>query len=401
MNNLRFVFSGRRFRCAQNDLCMVHCIQTEKVMAKPFVPHALPLENLDWKQLSPLIGSANAALARYDGLLQTMLNPAILLSPMTTREAVLSSMIEGTQASMEEVLQYEAGEKFDQAKTNDIQEVQNYRNALQNGEEALLHGRRLSLSLIKGLHQILMQGVRGQDKNPGEFRKTQNWIGPYQRPIEEATFIPPDPLIVPEYLDKWERYIFSVEGDVLSQLAIVHAQFEIIHPFKDGNGRIGRMLIPLFLYQRRILHRPMFYLSEILEEHRDEYCRRLAAISITNDWQNWILFFLKAIEEQARRNFDKAKKIFDLYGSMKKEIQSLTKSQFALPVLDVLFAHPIFSSTEFMHRAGIKNRTTALTILNHLQQAGIIKTWRKSAGSSSAIHAFPNILNIAEGRAIF
>ena len=365
---------------------------------KPFIPHELPLTNLDWKTLTPLIAKANAELARYDGLLQTMLNPEILLSPLTTSEAVLSSMIEGTQATLGEVLQYEAGAQFGKEKTHDIHEIRNYREALRAAEGALLNGRTISLNLIKSLHQLLMQGVRGQNKSPGEFRNTQNWIGSKSGQMEEAAFVPPDPLLMPEYLEKWERYAAQDDGDILTQLAIIHAQFEIIHPFKDGNGRMGRILIPLFLYQRKALHRPMFYLSEFLERHRDEYCNRLGNISKYNDWQNWILFFLNGVREQAEINFEKTKTIATLYNNMKREILSITKSQFSLPVLDTLFVCPIISVTEFMNRTGIKNRTTANTILNQLERAKILELWKEGAGRSPSIYAFPKILTIAEGR---
>lgn len=370
-------------------------------MPKPFIPHDLPLNNLDWKSLAPRIAKANAELARYDGLLQTMVNPEILLSPLTTSEAVLSSMIEGTEASLGEVLQYEAGALFGREKTNDIHEIGNYRDALRAAETALLSGRAISLNLIKGLHQILMRGVRGQSKSPGEFRNTQNWIGVKHGRIEEATYIPPDPLFLTEYLEKWENYTHLNDEDILTQLAIIHAQFEIIHPFKDGNGRIGRILIPLFLFHRKALHRPMFYLSEFLERNRDEYYFLLTNISKANDWQNWILFFLRAVQEQSEINFEKAKTIFSLYNSMKKTILLITKSQFALPVLDTLFAKPIISVSEFMKQTGIKNRTTANTILRQLESEGILEIWKEGLGRSPAIFAFPKILSIAEGKDLF
>ena len=370
-------------------------------MPKPFIPHELPIPDLDWKALSPHIAKANAELARYDGLLQTMLNPEIMLSPLTTNEAVISSMIEGTQATFGEVLQYEAGAQFGREKTDDILEIRNYRDALRSAEGSLLNGRSLSLNLIKSLHQLLMQGVRGQNKSPGEFRITQNWVGSKTGQMEDAIFIPPDPLLVPEYLEKWERYASFGDGDVLTQLAIIHAQFEIIHPFMDGNGRMGRILIPLFLYQRKALHRPMFYLSEFLEKNRDEYFSRLTNISQSNDWQNWILFFLRGVQEQAELNFNKTKNIFDLYSNMKKVIHHITKSQFSLPVLDTLFAYPIISVTAFMKQTGIKNRTTANTILHQLKEEKILEVLKEGAGRSSAIYAFPTILSIAEGKELF
>jgi Fic family protein len=370
-------------------------------MKKPFIPHELPPSNIDWQKLAPLIGKATAELARYDGLLQTMINPNLLLSPITTNEAVLSSRIEGTRATLEEVLEYEAGNKFDPEKTNDIQEISNYRGALLSAEKDLDSGRSLSLSLIKSLHQILMQGVRGENKSPGQFRDTQNYIGARGRSIEEATFVPPSPIILDEYLEKWMKFINSESGDIISQLGIIHAQFEIIHPFKDGNGRMGRILIPVFLYQRKFLHRPMFYLSEFLEEHRDEYCAALRDITEGNNWHGWVEFFLIAVESQARRNFEKAKHIQALYTNLKTEFAKLTRSQFAIGALDAFFARPILSSTSFMEMAGIQTRITSNAILSQLKEGGIIKEIKRASGSSPAIYALPEILNIAEGRKVF
>jgi Fic family protein len=384
----------------QSVIGILYTEVVEIIMKQPFIPHQLPPDNVNWKNLAPMIGKATAELARYDGLLQTMINPNLLLSPITTNEAVLSSRIEGTQATLEEVLEYEAGTTFDQEKIDDIQEISNYRKALLSAEEALNNGRSLSLSLIKSLHQILMQGVRGQNKSPGQFRDTQNFIGAKGRSIEEATFVPPSPFILYEYLEKWMTYINTESGDVISQLGVIHAQFEIIHPFKDGNGRMGRILIPLYLYQKRFLHRPMFYLSEFLEEHRDEYCASLGDISESHNWQRWIEFFLLAVETQARRNFEKAKQILNLYNKLKPEIVRLTKSVYAIPALDAFFARPILSSKVFMESAGIPTRITANTILSQLKKEKILKEIRASAGNKPAIYALPDVLNIAEGKVV-
>jgi len=217
---------------------------------KPFIPDKLPLESINWESHVPLIGQANAALDRYDGMLQGIPNPGVFLSPLTTQEAVLSSKIEGTLvSSMEEVLEFEASprEPVEPSKKTDIQEIINYRTAMWKAMESI-EERPLCLNLVKDLHGILLDSVRGRDKALGEFRRTQNYIAPPGSPIEQATYVPPSPELLPAVLDNWEKYMHFAEKDVLVHLAIVKAQFEIIHPFLDGNGRLGRMLIPLFLF---------------------------------------------------------------------------------------------------------------------------------------------------------
>lgn len=369
-------------------------------MLAPCIPDKLPITDLDWGELAKKISEASAQLARYDGLLQGMVNPAVLLSPLTLNEAVLSSRIEGTNATTSEVLEFDAGADFGSEKTDDIQEVRNYRAALLAAEQALQDGRSISLSMIKALHQILMNGVRGNDKRPGAFRLNQNWIGPKNRPIEEATFIPPHPSRVQDLLEDWAAFIGS-EGEVLTQLAMVHAQFEIIHPFMDGNGRIGRILVPIFLFEKKMLHRPMFYLSEYLEERREEYCNALGRITEEGDWQGWLEFFLEAIRVQAFTNVNKAKRILALYDELKGRFQQATKSQFALPALDAFFQSPIISSSAFMKASGVTNRSTASKILNQLEKGNYITMLRDGAGRKPAVYALPKLLNIAEGKMVF
>jgi Fic family protein len=230
------------------------------VPMQPFIPYVLPINELDWRLLLPLVGQANAALARYDGLLAGIPNPAVMLSPLTTQEAVLSSKIEGTQATVDEVLEQEAGLLKEGEKYEDIREISNYRQALYQARE-YLKDYPIRLAFVRELHRTLMNSVRGKDKTPGQFRLDQNWIGPLHCPIEQATFVPPNPIQLPDHLRAWEVYLDLDDVDFLIQTAVVHAQFELLHPFKDGNGRIGRILIPLFLYQKRVLSQPMFYLS--------------------------------------------------------------------------------------------------------------------------------------------
>lgn len=364
----------------------------------PYKPDELPIKDFDVARLIRRVGPANAAIARYDGLLKSVINPSIMLSPLTNREAVLSSKIEGTQATVDEVLEFEAGMEFDIDKVHDIQEVVNYRKTLTLAAD-WLKSRPITLSLIKQMHAILMDSVRGADKSPGQFRLDQNWIGSYDSNIEQASFVPPSPLQLLDFLERWETYIAGDDLDTLIQCAVVHAQFELIHPFKDGNGRIGRLLIPLFLYQKRALQSPMFYLSEYMEANREAYYARLQGISRNGDWTGWVEFFLVAVESQALANGVRVQGILDLYESMKGRVTGITHSQHALAILDAIFDRPVFQSGDFIVRSQIP-RPTALAALRKLRDAGILVPLREAIGRRPAVLAFAELLNLAEGRKV-
>lgn len=364
----------------------------------PYIPQALPLEGLDYQRLFGLASEANAALARYDGLLQSLVNPAILLSPVTTQEAVLSSKIEGTQATLDEVLEHDAGIQMDEQKTNDIHEVINYRKALSIASKELEH-RTMSLSLIKSIHAILLNSVRGKDKTPGDFRIKQNWIGQAGCKIEEAIFVPVSPLRLQADLDAWIAYMQSEDIDSLLQMAVVHAQFELIHPFLDGNGRIGRLLIPLFLYQKKKLASPVFYLSAYLEANRDEYYAALNAISSKQDWNGWIAFFLKGMAVQADENAVKVRSIQLLYDDMKRRIVDITHSQYSIKILDALFTKPIFKTSELVKQTGIPKQTL-MPLIRLIRESGYLTIVKKSKGNQAAILAFTKLINIAEGKCV-
>lgn len=366
----------------------------------PCVPNSLPLSDLRWREVLPLVGRANAALARYDGMLQTLPNSAILLSPITANEAVLSSKIEGTQATLDEVLEAEAGLITSETRRGDIEEINNYRAAVSIAEAALAH-RPITLSLIREVHQQLLRGVRGRDKTPGQFRNDQNWIGRRGDSIDKARFVPPSPVILHGALENWQDYIGLDSEDPVLQTAVAHAQFEILHPFKDGNGRIGRMLIPLILHQRRALSRPMFYMSEYLEVHREDYYDRLLGITKYQDWHGWITFFLQGMIEQAVANLGKVKSIRDLYEESRKTVVELTHSQFAMAAVDAFFTRPIISGTAFADAAGFNNRVTANNMLRQLETNGLITKIREGSGRTPAIYAFPQLINIAEGKPVF
>ena len=370
---------------------------------KPFVPQGLPIQEIEWEPLISLIGRANRSLALYEGSLYAVPNAEVLLSPLTTQEAVLSSRIEGTQATLGEVLKFEAGEEpAQESRRLDIMEIMNYRLALRQAE-AKLKTRPFNLNLLLEMHAILLDSVRGRDKGRGSFRKTQNWIGAPGTPIEQADFVPPDPMSVQDALDHWEKYYHADRPDPLVQLAVVHAQFEIIHPFLDGNGRIGRILIPLFLHEKGLLSRPMFYLSAYLEEHRDEYIERLRALGQQRDaWNRWISFFLGALDQQARVNADKARAIIDLYARLKERVIALTRSQYAVLLLDRIFERPYFQSTH-LRLAGDRppSRQAVSHLLRVLREDGILKVVREGRGRRAQVLAFAELVNLCEGKEVF
>ncbi|BCD59336.1 MULTISPECIES: Fic family protein [unclassified Nitratiruptor] len=323
---------------------------------KPYIPQKLPLKNINWEFLIEDIAKANRALAKYDGLLQIIPNPKLLLAPLTIKEAVLSSKIEGTQATFEDVLNYEANPTKEVKNFADIQEVINYRKAIEYAITRL-NELPLSVRLIKEIHKILLSGVRGSNKNPGNFRNGQVFIGKKGVDIQNATYIPPDPQLIDEYMTNLEKYMHYEEKDTLVQLSIIHAQFEIIHPFWDGNGRTGRILIPIFLYSKDIIGMPMFYLSEYLETHREDYYNYLNNVSKEQDWESWIQFFLKAITQQSINNINKINKIVTLYNELKNEIVDMPTPKNSIKVLDFLFSTPIFSSKKMENQTGIEKRS--------------------------------------------
>ena len=363
---------------------------------KPYVPKTLPLDDIDWASHVPLIGKANASIARYDGMLRGIVNPGLLLSPLTTQEAVLSSRIEGTQASMAEVMEYEANPKepIEPFKQADIHEILNYRKAMGQAVQSLKK-RPFCINLVKDLHVTLLDSVRGRNKAPGEFRRIQNFIGPPECTIENATFVPPSADQVIDAMSNWEKYLHFEEKDVLVQLAIAKAQFELIHPFLDGNGRIGRMLVPLFLYNKEILSSPMFYLSAYFEAHRDLYYAHLQALSREDDWNGWIHFFLKAVIEQAIVNSDKTIKILGLYEKLKRDIPNAIRSQYGVQAIDALIERPVFKSSDFILRSKIP-KDSGHRILNALKANGIIRDLRPGKGRRAAVMIFPELVSITE-----
>lgn len=363
-----------------------------------------PPKNLDWQRLLPLIGPAHAAVAGYEGMLNGLPNANVLLSPIASQEAVLSSRIEGTQTTLTELLTFEAeGNLLDESTPAkaDSREVLNYRLALYAAID-MLNEIPLSQRLIRQTHEVLMQGVRGHNKAPGKYRRLPDtcWIGPPGSTIETARYIPCPVEELNAAMDGLEFYIHDGAPDTLVQLAVLHAEFEAIHPFLDGNGRMGRLLVPLFMLTKDLLSSPSFYISEYLERHRDEYYERLLAVSRDDDWTGWCAFFLTALTEQARANQQKIEELLKLYDELKDWVLEETPSLYSGRALDWAFGKPIFRQIDFVNSAGIPN-STARRLLDLFKSRGILKVLVEGGGRRSAILAFADLLNIVEGRNLF
>ncbi len=355
-------------------------------MDTPFSPKLLPLDNIEWDGLLAPIADAHRALGGYSVSLGHIPNPALLLSRLTRQEAVLSTKIEGTVVTLQELLEFEADPSGAGEKKDDLQEVVNYRSALGHAV-GVLSKRGTCLNLIKQAHSILLDGVRGEGKARGEFRRKQVYVGSYTPPTWDK---------VESYMSNWEKYYHYDERDTLAQLAILHAQFELIHPFLDGNGRVGRMLIPLCLYDKGLLPNPMFYMSAYLDATRDEYYDRLYALSSdAEDWQGWITYFLRAVTEQAESGTTQVQEIMALYEEMKLFFSEVVPTRYAAKALNALFSMVAFKSADFQEIAGIPEGSTQ-RLLRALGNHGIIVTARERRGRRPAIYAFPKLIHAAD-----
>lgn len=363
---------------------------------EPYYPEKLPVnfDNLNWRLVTKMVSEASAALAYYNGILEAIVNPSIFLTPLETKEAVLSSRIEGTITTVDEVLKFEVDLKPDSiSRQNDIIEVLNYRKATRAATEWLKNKLPFNLTLICAIQNELMQGARGKDKHPGEIRKDQVWIGPKGRPIDEATYVPPEPLGLNIQLNDLVNYMNLTDQEILLQTAVMHAQFELIHPFDDGNGRTGRILIPLFLWCKNRISSPSFYISEYFDENRDQYIGNLRNISSAQDWEGWILFFLQAVSTQAKRNSEKASQVLNLYSEMRARIVALTKSPQAFKVLDSLFMTPIMKPSDFIKLSELEPKS-AHRIISKLKTEKILKTIQKHSGRSPEVLVFDELYEL-------
>lgn len=333
-----------------------------------FVPNPLPPKIAYSPELASLLSRASQALGELSGLGSRLPNPHLLVAPYIRREAVLSSQIEGTQSSLSDLLLFEATEDARRV-LPDVLEVRNYVNAMSYGLDRLAD-LPLSLRLVRELHRELMGGVRGEDKTPGEFRRSPNWIGGANP--SDAEFVPPPPDQMLEAIGDWEKFLHS--ENVIPPLvacALLHYQFEAIHPFLDGNGRIGRLLITLFLCERGCLSQPLLYLSAFFVKNRDEYCRWLMRVSESGDWGGWISFFLRGVAEQASDASACSQRVLGLLDSTRERLQAHGATLTALLLLEHVFQNP------FVTIPGVKRKLdvsypTAKSAVECLEAARIL-----------------------------
>jgi Fic family protein len=332
-----------------------------------FVPAPLPPPLVFDAPLVLALSRADAALSELSGLGRQLPNPHLLIAPYLRREAVLSSRIEGTQASLADVLAEEAGQPPN-APADDVLEVRNYVSALEYGIQRL-DTLPLSLRLVRELHGELLDGVRGGSATPGEFRRSQNWIGPPGSTLATASYVPPPPQEMARALVEWERFLHRREElPDLVQCALMHEHFEAIHPFLDGNGRVGRLLITLFLIERGRLSQPLLYLSEYIERERRDYYACLQRIRTHGDWVGWLHYFLAGVRWSARRAARQARELMDLREAMRRSVSDSPK---ALALVDELFANPHINAARVKALLGVSD-PTARAALAELERAGLI-----------------------------
>jgi len=314
---------------------------------RAFIPKGLPPEPpiLMDPEMWMLLSQADRALGRLDGSIELLPNPDLFVFMYVRKEAVLSSQIEGTQASLIDVLEFEA-QALEPGRPNDVGEVVNYVNAMNYGLDRL-RDLPLSLRLIREIHEKLLTGVRGSERSPGEFRRSQNWIGsPGSKGLANAMFVPPPPHEMTEALDNLEKFFHDEKPiPLLIKVGLIHAQFETIHPFLDGNGRIGRLLITFLLCEKGILKLPLLYLSYFFKRHRLEYYDRLQAIRDNGDWEGWLKFFLRGVFEVGKEATETARKIVNLREAHRALITEKLRrgASKALMVLETLYFRPIIS----------------------------------------------------------
>jgi Fic family protein len=339
---------------------------------RAFGPNPLP-PVLPWStELVAVLSEADRALGELAGLSRSLPNPRLLIQPFVRREAVLSSRIEGTRASLSDLYAYEVVQVALFEPPSDVQEVYNYVQALEYGLERL-QTLPLSLRLIRELHTRLMAEVRGEHQSPGEFRRTQNWIGPPGCTLDTATFVPPPPAEMQGALGVFEKFLHTPSSlPRLVRLGMIHYQFEAIHPFLDGNGRIGRLLITLLLCAWDLLPQPFLYLSAYFVAHQQTYYDLLLAVSQRGVWEDWLGFFLRGVAEQARDAVVRAGRLFDLRERYREQFQAARAAVRLLQLVDLLFAQPILTVREVEAALGV-SFTTAQRYVDQLEEPGLLR----------------------------
>ncbi len=355
-----------------------------------------PPQSLDYAKLIGPATQATDALARYDQMLKSLHNSEILLAPLRSQEALVSSRMEGTISTLDEVLRYEADHEdaTQPAKGETRQEafeVALFGVAIKSAQNAMTSGHPLSEALIKQAHRTLLSFGRGAAKSPGKYKTEQNYIGDDRR--REVNFIP----ISPEQLGpSMEKLIEVLNGDQYLPLitsALTHIEFEALHPFNDGNGRIGRLLITLGLWEKGLISQPHFYVSSYFEEAKEQYIERMRQVSLSGDWTGWCEFFLEAIAQQASRNLGTANEINLLYEDMKEVFREALASQWTTVAQDFIFSQPIFRNNRFTRQSGIPKQTAA-KFTKTLSDQGLLRELVPASGRRAALYSFEPLMEI-------
>ncbi len=339
---------------------------------RAFVPKSLPPDPpVKWDaELVRLLSEADLAVGRLDGLARSLPNPDLFVAMYVRREAVLSSQIEGTQSSLDDLLAFEI-DAPGMVLPVDVAETINYVKAMNAGLR-LLPKLPLSGRLIRSIHKELLAGVRGQERHPGQFRTTQNWIGPAGCTLETATFVPPSPDDLPDAFGDLERFLHERTLPPLVHAGLAHAQFETVHPFLDGNGRVGRLLITLLLVERGVLSRPLLYLSLFLKQNRSEYYDRLGAIRNSGDWEGWLRFFLTGVVATANDAARVAAEITEVRDEHLKQAAAEGFGRYGVPLLDLLAEQPLITAAYAVEQLGAAP-TTIGRLLDKATRLGIVE----------------------------
>lgn len=357
---------------------------------------AFPPATLDYEAVLGPLEEAAASLARYDTKMSGMVNGELFLTPLRRQDAVTSSRMEGTISTIEELYRLEAEEDAgsvdpDREARNDDIETYLYSRALRNAQQALAEGAPLGEHLIRTAHQQLLSFGRGARKRPGSYKVEQNYIGDEKR--GKIHYVPIAPEHLAPAMTDLVRFMNDSAMRPLIRTAVAHVEFEALHPFEDGNGRIGRMLITLMLWKLGVLSQPNFFVSGYFEANKDEYIERMRAVSATGDWTGWVVFFLQAMHEQATVNIQTADAIFHLHTEMRERFREVLNSQFHDQALDFVFASPVFRNDRFVDRSGIP-ASSARALSRRLVEAGLLRTMEPAAGRRAALYAFDPLLDL-------
>lgn len=357
---------------------------------------AFPPESLDYEALLGPLEEAAASLARYDAKMASMVNSELFLAPLRRQDAVSSSRMEGTISTIEELYRLEAEEDagvsdpYKETRNDDV-ETFLYSRALRNAQSALAEGAPLGEHLIRTAHQQLLFIGRGARKRPGAYKTEQNYIGDDRR--GKIYYVPIAPEHLAPAMDELVRFMNESKMRPLIRIALTHVEFEALHPFEDGNGRIGRMLITLMLWKLKIISQQNFFVSGYFEAHKDEYIEKMRAVSADGDWTGWAVFFLRAMHAQANVNIQTADSIFALHSQMRERFREVLNSQFHDQALDFVFASPVFRNDRFVDRSGIP-ASSARSLSRRLVEAALLRTIEPAAGRRAALYAFDPLLDL-------